>query len=240
MKQLLLHLSAVIILGATSLAHADNLYTATAQTGSRFNPTGGEVGGRSFDDVFLATPGGQNQVALNSLTFGIRRGPTGGFLVPVDVEFFAGVMSGAAGDTLGPVTSIGTASLAGTAAAGFVTETVTLTPGLTLPLNTDASAGFGGLWVGMTFSGPNATNAINGWRIVTAPTVGTSSRNFGLEDPTTPFALFSFGADPQPPGIFYLTVEGTLSVIPEPAAASLLLLGVASLAGRRFLGGRRN
>jgi hypothetical protein len=237
MKKSFLYLSAVLVLGAASLAHAGNLYTATAQTGSRFNPTGGEAGGRSFDDVFLTTAGGENSLHIDSITFGIRRGPTAGFLVPVDVEFFAAVMGGATGAELGPVTSLGTVSLAGTASAGFVTETVTRTPNLDILLNTGANAGFGGVWLGMTFKGVNASDALNGWRIVNAPTVGASRDSFGLQSDITPFGLFGFAAPTL--GNFYLTMDGTLSVVPEPAAASVLLLGVAGLVGRRFLGGRR-
>lgn len=232
MKKSLVLLGTALFLGLTAATQAATLYQATSETGSRYNPNGTDLSIKAFDDVLVATPNGENSIHLDSVAFGIRRGPTSGFLLPVDVEFFAAVMTGDTGYELGTVYSLGTASLDGRAAGGFVTELVTRTPNLEIPLNLGAETGYGALWLGLKFSGDNAQNAGNGWRIVNPPSIGLSDDLFGRYGDSTPFGLVWFGGNPT--ANFYLTVEGTISQVPEPAAGALFLLGAACLAaGRR-------
>lgn len=228
MKYSTLLFSALLFILPFSFVEGAVVYTATSQTGSRFNPTNGQAGGRSFDDVFVDVVGGENTIHIDSVTFGIRRGPTAGFLIPVDVEFFVGEFL--AGGTLGAVTSLGVVSLDARASAGFVTDLITRTADINVSLNTE-TAGLGGLWVGMTFTGVNASSAQNGWRIVNAPTTGESNDLFGFESDTTLFGFFNFGGAPV--ANYYLEVDGTLSTIPEPSIGVSLGLGLLMLGLRR-------
>ena len=83
----------------------------------------------------------------------------------------------------------------------------------------------------MSFSGPNAADALNGWRLVTAPTLGTSANLFGFVSNSTPFSTVAFAA----PTIsdFYLEVSGSLSIVPEPATTGFIGLFATGLMLRR-------
>ncbi len=228
MKKLARILTSLLLLSLP--ASAGTLYQSGTETGSRANPGQGEAGGRSFDDVYFALPGGETHVMIDRVTFGIRRIASGGFLTAVDVELLAASMTLSGTDVVrGPLSSLGFFNLADTAATASVTERITATPNLQLALETTQKPGFGGLWLGMQFSGPNAASNNNGWRITGAPTIGASEDQFGFESNTTPFGTFWFGGSPV--ADFLVDVEGSLSVIPEPQTWVLGVMGALGLLG---------
>jgi MYXO-CTERM domain-containing protein len=89
----------------------------------------------------------------------------------------------------------------------------------------------GGWWIGVEFTGANAANVSNGWRVVNVPTTGASINGFGMFNYQASGAFDAFytlGASPTP-SRFLVDVNGTL----VPAPGALALLGVAGLAGAR-------
>ena len=105
--------------------------------------------------------------------------------------------------------------------------------GVTLNLETVSNAGLGGWWIGVEFTGANAANTANGWRVVNAPATGASINGFGIFNNAGSGvfdAFFAFGTPPgSSPSRLMVDVNGTL----VPAPGALALLGVAGLAGAR-------
>ncbi|MFM7797363.1 MAG: hypothetical protein ACKPBA_00075, partial [Planctomycetota bacterium] len=105
--------------------------------------------------------------------------------------------------------------------------------GVTLNLETASNAGLGGWWIGVEFTGANANNAANGWRVMNAPTTGASINGFGIFNNAGSGvfqAFFGFGTPAgSAPSRFLVDVNGTL----VPAPGALALLGVAGIAGAR-------
>jgi hypothetical protein len=83
--------------------------------------------------------------------------------------------------------------------------------------------------MGVELTGANAATVANGWRVVNAPTTGSSINSFGMFNYNNSGAFqagFDLGASPS--SRFMVDVNGTL--IPEPSTYALLLLsGAASL-----------
>ena len=239
------------VLAAAGTANASILYSASVQTVSRFNPglnalgtaTGPTQQDQVFDDVPIANPLNFPQVSITRVTFGIRRV---GAAPAVDINFFATSLTTPTGtqtlsDALDfPFTSLGSASLLAVTASvtQLVVQDFTGSPILMNLNNTILSptGGLGTLGIGLQFSGVNAANAANGWRLTT-PDVGSVNANqLGWiydTDLTNPKNAFSFGVPSAtvPPTTFYIIVEGDL--VPAPGAAALLGLGGLVAARRR-------
>jgi hypothetical protein len=180
----------------------------------------------------------QTQLVLDSAIVGIRRLASAGALTDVGIKIYAAEMTydgtnfgrGAnyeiySSDSLGA----GTASLTQLVDTGAVS-------GVTLNLETVSNAGLGGWWMGVEFTGANAANTANGWRIVDAPTTGSSINSFGL------FNYNNSGVFQAPitfaapiPSRFMVDVNGTLSgsAVPEPGKAAFLTLSLMGLIFRR-------
>jgi MYXO-CTERM domain-containing protein len=229
-----LAVSATLALAAP--AAAEFVYQSGTETGARYNPGSDQT--TVYMNVFVAN-NGQSQLDLAQVQVGIRRLVAGGFLTAVGVELFAARMtydSGAAtygADVAGQV-SLGSFELGADAAAGAVTQIVSAS-GLNqiIDLETGAQAGFGGFWVGLRFTGPNAANNANGWRVVNVPTIGASINGFGQFNANGSGvfdSFFVFGDPAAPlPSRFLVNVEGAL--VPAPGALALLTL--VGAVGRR-------
>ena len=224
------------VLAVSSCVHADLLYGGATETGSRFNP--GQAGVITYMNCFTAVGAGQTQLDLESAVVGIRRGVVGGFYLGVGINIYAAEMTyDAVSGTFGRGTShlLYSSTLGSGAGTGFVTELVSTgaVSGVTLDLETSSNAGLGGWWIGVEFTGENAINAINGWRVVNAPATGASINAFAMENFNGSGAFESFFAFGNPPGSspsrMMVDVSGTL----VPAPGALALLGLAGLAGRR-------
>jgi uncharacterized protein (TIGR03382 family) len=114
-----------------------------------------------------------------------------------------------------------TASLG--AGAAIVTQLVSTgaVSGVTLNLETVSNVGLGGWWMGVEFTGANAANTANGWRIVNTPTTGESTNGFGMFNYQASGAFqafYNFGTSSPTPSRFMVDVNGTLSgtAVPEP------------------------
>ena len=114
-----------------------------------------------------------------------------------------------------------TASLGGGAAS--VTQLVSTgdvtSQNVVLNLETASNAGFGGWWIGVEFTGANAGNTLNGWRVVNAPTTGASINAFGIFNNANSGifeAFFAFGTPPgASPSRMMVDVNGTLVPAPQ-------------------------
>jgi len=233
MKSLVSVAAVVASLGMSSLASAALVYGGGTETGSRFNP--GQAGVISYMNCFTATGAADSQLLLDSISVGIRRGPTAGFLTSVGINIYAAEMTYDATTQsfgLGANYLVYSGKLGADAAGGFITQQVGTgaISGVTLNLERTSNAGLGGFWIGVEFTGPNATNAINGWRVVNAPATGASVNGFGMfnYNASGSFAAFyNFGAGA--PSRFMVNVDGSL----VPAPGALALLGLAGVAGSR-------
>jgi hypothetical protein len=233
MKSLVSLAAVVASLGMSSLAGASLVYGGGTETGSRFNP--GQPGVITYMNCFTAAGASDAQLLLDSISVGIRRGPTAGFLTSVGINIYAAEMTyDAATQTYGRGENflVYSSKLGADASAAFVTQQVGTGPlsGITLNLERTSNAGLGGFWVGVEFFGPNAANANNGWRVTNAPTTGASINAFGMFNYNASGAFqafFTLGAGA--PSRFMVDVNGTL----VPAPGALALLGAAGLAGSR-------
>jgi hypothetical protein len=215
--------AAGLALGVVASASGQVLYSATNQTGSRFNAGLDPVGGLPliiFDDVFVsnATILNQPQVTITS----------------INVSIFLGVMTGTSFGTLGlsSIIPLGSGTLPANGATA-VTQNVGGTNALgfaTLNVNSGVTGaeGFSGFFVGVALG--NADTA-NGWRVVnTPPAVGASFNGFWEVDSAGFAGPFAFGNPPgSQPSNFMINVEGF--GIPTPG--TMALLGVAGLAATR-------
>ena len=230
--------SAFAALALASASNAALVYGGGTETGSRYNP--GSAGAITYMNCFTAIGAGQTQLSLESAIVGIRRITATGALTDVGIKIYAAEMT-YNGTSFGRGANYllySSASL-GTTGAASVTQLVNTgaVSGVTLNLETTSNAGLGGWWIGVEFTGANAANSNNGWRVVNAPTAGASINGFGLYNrtvggvPTGTFeSFFAFGTAPNfTASRFMVDVNGTL----VPAPGALALLGVAGLVGSR-------
>jgi len=222
--------SATVALVATSASNAALVYGGGTETGSRFNAGAGAI---TYMNCFTAVGAGQTQLAVDSAIVGIRRIAAAGALTDVGIKIFAAEMT-FDGVNFGRGANYEIYSSASLGAgAASVTQLVNTgaVSGVTLNLETVSNAGLGGFWIGIEFTGANAANVANGWRVVNGPTTGASINGFGMFNYQASGAFQAFytlGASPTP-SRFLVDVNGTL----VPAPGALALLGVAGLAGAR-------
>jgi len=225
-------LAAAAALAIATASNAALVYGGGTETGSRYNPGAGAI---TYMNCFTAVGAGQNQLSLDSVSVGIRRLIAAGALVDVGIKIYAAEMT-FDGTNFGRGANyeiFSSASLGGGAASITQIVNTGALSGITLNLETASNAGLGGWWIGVEFTGANAANTANGWRIVNAPTTGASINAFGVFNQAGSGAFQSFFAFGTPPGSvpsrFMVDVNGTL----VPAPGALALLGVAGLAGAR-------
>ena len=225
--------SALAALAIASASNAALVYGGGTETGSRYNP--GSVNTITYMNCVTAIGAGQTQLSLESAIVGIRRIATNSALLDVGVKIYAAEMTYNGTDFGRGANYLiySSASLGGGAASVTQLVNTGAVSGVTLNLETASNAGLGGWWIGVEFTGANATNAANGWRVVNAPTTGGSINAFGMFNYNGSGAFQSFFAFGTPPGSspsrFMVNVNGTL----VPAPGALALLGVAGLAGAR-------
>jgi len=229
MKSLLLSIATVALV-ATSTSNATLVYGGGTETGSRFNPGGGAI---AYMNCFTAIDGTglQTQLVLDSAIVGIRRLSAAGALTDVGINISAAEMTyDGASYGLGASYPIYSSASLGAGAASVTQRVDTgLVSGVTLNLETVSNVGFGGFWIGVEFTGANAANTANGWRVVNAPTTGTSINSFGMFNYQASGAFQAsntLGASPTP-SRFMVDVNGTL--IPEPSTYALLGIGAMGL-----------
>ncbi|MFN9994165.1 MAG: hypothetical protein ACK54H_12555 [Phycisphaerales bacterium] len=228
--------TAAAVLASVSGANAALVYGGGTETGSRFNPGAGAI---TYMNCFTAIGAGQNQLQVESAIVGIRRIATSNVRVDVGLNIYAAEMTyDSVTQTFGRGANYliySTASI-GSNSGGSITQLVNTgaVSGVTLNLETTSNAGLGGWWIGVEFTGVNAGNTANGWRVVNAPTTGASINAFGVFnylDSAAFQAVFAFGTPPgSSPSRMMTEVNGTL--VPTPGAAALLGLG-GLVAGRR-------
>lgn len=230
----LLFAAATAALVATSASNAALVYGGGTETGSRFNAGAGAI---TYMNCFTAIDGtkAQTQLAVDSAIVGIRRLVAAGVLTDVGIKIYAAEMT-FDGVNFGRGANYeiySSASLgAGTASVTQLVNTGAVS-GVTLNLETVSNAGLGGFWIGVEFTGANAANTVNGWRVMNAPTTGASINAFGIFNNAGSGAFQAFFAFGTPPGSspsrLMVDVNGTL----VPAPGAMALLGVAGLVGGR-------
>ncbi len=229
--KLLASFAAVAIASASNAAF---VYGGGTETGSRFNPG---VGAIAYMNCFTAIDGSgaQTQLALDSAIVGIRRLAAAGALTDVGINIYAAEMT-FDGVNFGRGANYQIYSSASLGAgAASVTQLVNTgaVSGVTLNLETLSNVGLGGWWIGVEFTGANAASTANGWRVMNAPTTGSSINAFGIFNNAGSGvfqAFFAFGTPPgASPSRFMVDVNGTL----VPAPGAFALLGVAGLVGGR-------
>jgi len=223
-----------LALAVAASSNAALVYGGGTETANRLNAGAGAI---TYMNCFTAVTAGQTQLSLESAIVGIRRLANAGALVDVGINIYAAEMT-FDGTNFGRGANYlvySSASLGGGAAT--VTQLVSTgditSQGVTLNLETASNAGLGGWWIGVEFTGANAANSINGWRVVNAPTSGASINGFGLFNNAGSGVFQSFFGLGNPPGSapsrFMVDVNGTL----VPAPGAIALLGVAGLVARR-------
>jgi hypothetical protein len=223
-----------LALAVAASSNAALVYGGGTETTNRLNAGAGAI---TYMNCFTAVTAGQTQLSLESAIVGIRRLANAGALVDVGINIYAAEMT-FDGTNFGRGANYlvySSASLGGGAAN--VTQLVSTgditSQGVTLNLETASNAGLGGWWIGVEFTGANAANSINGWRVVNAPTTGASLNGFGVFNNAGSGVFQSFFGLGTPPGSapsrFMVDVNGTL----VPAPGAIALLGVAGLVARR-------
>ncbi|MFM7050748.1 MAG: hypothetical protein ACKOYN_01245 [Planctomycetota bacterium] len=201
--------SAAALVGAAlcaglAAAQADpQAYSATSETTTRYNVNSSTtIGGpqaTAYANVFVAHDGG-SQFRLNTLTVGIRRvGTAAAPAPPVGVEVSVVEMTAAGG--LGDVVATFTQDLALTTATATVPVSFTwgatdpsVRPVIDLQNGPNGVNGYGGFWVGVKFTGADAVNNLNGWRVVNEPAPGRTPNSFGVFNAATgTFGVYWFG-----------------------------------------------
>ena len=221
-----------LALAVAASSNAALVYGGGTETGSRFNPGAGAI---TYMNCFTAVGAGQTQLSLESAIVGIRRLVTAGALVDVGINIYAAEMTydgtnfGRGADYL----IYSSASLGGGAASVTQLVNTGAVSGVTLNLELASNAGLGGWWIGVEFTGVNAANTANGWRVVNAPVTGASINGFGIFNNAGSGVFQSFFAFGTPPGSTpsRMMVDVNGSLVPAPGA--IALLGLAGLAGRR-------
>ena len=228
----LLFAAATAALVATSASNAALVYGGGTETGSRLNLGAGAI---TYMNCFTAVSAGQTQLAVDSAIVGIRRLAAAGALTDVGIKIYAAEMT-YDGTNFGRGANYEIHSSASLGAgAASVTQLVNTgaVSGVTLNLETLSNAGLGGWWIGVEFTGANAANTANGWRVVNAPTTGASINAFGAFNNAGSGVFQAFFALGTPPGSLpsrmMVDVNGTL----VPAPGAMALLGVAGLIGAR-------
>ena len=231
MKSLLFAVATAALV-ATSASNAALVYGGGTETGSRLNLGAGAI---TYMNCFTAVSAGQTQLAVDSAIVGIRRLVAAGALTDVGIKIYAAEMT-YDGTNFGRGANYEIYSSASLGAgAASVTQLVNTgaVSGVTLNLETLSNAGLGGWWIGVEFTGANAANTANGWRVVNAPTTGASINAFGAFNNAGSGvfqAFFAFGTPPgSSPSRLMVDVNGTL----VPAPGAMALLGVAGLIGAR-------
>lgn len=224
--------AATAALVATSASNAALVYGGGTETGSRYNPGAAAI---AYMNCFTAVSAGQTQLAVDSAIVGIRRIAAAGALTDVGIKIYAAEMT-FDGTNYGRGANYeiySSASLGGGAASLTQLVNTGAVSGVTLNLETVSNAGLGGWWIGVEFTGANAANSANGWRVMNAPTTGASINAFGVFNNAGSGvfqAFFAFGTPPgASPSRFMVDVNGTL----VPAPGAMALLGVAGLVGAR-------
>lgn len=230
MKKLIL--LAALCVSALSQAQ---LYSRIVETGSRYNPAAAGATTSDiivFDDVNIASSlNPLNQpLRITNVTLGVRRA--------ADAPAITATAYWATGDfstaTMGPANLIGSQALALRAGTGFVTELVSFNTNFVVTPNFTANAGYGQFFIGLNLSN-NITSAAgtatpSGWRITSGN--GFSEDRFLQRDSTGVTGPWWFGGAPaNPPGSFYITLQG--QPVPEPGSMVALGLGAAALLRRR-------
>ena len=221
-----------LALAVAASSNAALVYGGGTETGSRFNPGAGAI---TYMNCFTAVGAGQTQLSLESAIVGIRRLATAGALLDVGINIYAAEMTydgtnfGRGADYL----IYSSASLGGGAASVTQLVNTGAVSGVTLNLELASNAGLGGWWIGVEFTGVNAANTANGWRVVNAPVTGASINGFGIFNNAGSGVFQSFFAFGTPPGSSpsRMMVDVNGSLVPAPGA--IALLGLAGLAGRR-------
>ncbi len=230
----LLFATATLALVATSASNAALVYGGGTETSSRFNAGAGVI---TYMNCFTAVGAGQTQLAVDSAIVGIRRLVSSGSVIDVGIKIYAAEMTfDGTNFGRGANYQIYSSASIGPGAAS-VTQLVNTgaVSGVTLNLETvsNAAAGLGGWWIGVEFTGANAGNAANGWRVMNAPTTGSSLNAIGIFNNAGSGvfqAFFAFGTPPgSSPSRMMVDVNGTL----VPAPGAFALLGVAGLVGGR-------
>jgi hypothetical protein len=188
---------------------------------------------------FTAVTRDQNVLEITSAVYGIRRIATSNALLDVGVNLYAAEMTydgtnfgRGANHLIYSTNSLG----AGTASILQRVNTGSIS-GVNLALELTSNSGLGGWWMGVEFTGPNAANTANGWRVVNTPTTGSSINAFGIFNKQGSGVFQSFFAFGTPPGStpsrFMVDVNGTLksvSASPLPVPGPLPLFGLAAAA----------
>lgn len=226
--------AALAAAAGANIASAALVYGGGTETGSRFNPGAGAI---TYMNCFTAVTPAQTQLVIQNVVVGIRRLVVSGALVDVGLRLYAAEMTfDGVNFGIGANYLIGSTNSLG-AGAATVTQLVGTGPfaGPTLNLETTSNAGLGGWWIGVEFTGVNASNSNNGWRVTNAPTTGASINGFGIYNNAGSGvfqALFGFGTPAgSNPSRFLTNVEGTL--IPTPGSFALLGIGGLVAARRR-------
>ncbi len=228
---------------SASFAQADPVvYNANSETATRYNVNGsttiGGLDATCYANVFVPNAAG-TQFRLNTLSVGIRRVGTTAAPAPaigVEVSVVEMIWNGTALDR---GETVATYSQALPASTVSVTTPVSFTWGASDPtarpvidLYTASQGvnGYGGFWVGVKFTGPDAANAANGWRVANEPAVGRSTNNFGVFNAATNVwgANYWFGTTTGTDGVvrdnparFVISVAGA-PIDGQPTPADLL------------------
>lgn len=231
MKTVSLAVGALALAVAAS-SNAALVYGGGTETGSRFNAGAGAI---TYMNCFTAVGAGQTQLSLESAIVGIRRIATAGALLDVGINVYAAEMT-YDGTNFGRGANYliySSASLGGGAASVTQLVNTGAVSGVTLNLELASNAGLGGWWIGVEFTGVNAGNAANGWRVVNAPVTGASINGFGIFNNASSGVFQSFFAFGTPPGSTpsRMMVDVNGSLVPAPGA--IALLGLAGLTARR-------
>ncbi|MFM7260298.1 MAG: hypothetical protein ACKO3W_06800 [bacterium] len=234
---------AAVTIGAiasSALGQADpTAYSGISETTTRYNVNGsttiGGLDATCYEDVYVARSEG-SQFRLNSLTVGIRRVGTTTAPAPaigVEVTVVEMVLNGT---TLDRGETVATFSQQLPSVTTSVTTPVSFTwgasdptarPVIDLYTANQGINGYGAFWVGVKFTGPDAANTSNGWRVVNDPAPGRSVNNFGVYNAATNTwgPNYWFGTTTGTDGVvrdnptrFYLTINGAMTDgVPAPA-----------------------
>jgi len=230
--------SLVCVAWCTSVASAQTdpvAYNGSSETTTRYNANASTtIGGpeaTAYANVFVANSGG-SQFRLSGLTVGIRRvGTAAAPAPPIGVEVSVVEMTTAGG--LGDVVATFTQDLPLTTATSTVPVSYSWFPNdpasrpvVDLQNGPNGINGSGGFWVGVKFTGPDAVNNLNGWRVVNEPATGRAVNNFGVYNAASGvWGTYWFGQTAGTDGVlrdnparFYVQVNGAVTDPVAPPA----------------------
>ena len=224
---------AAFSLGMANPVQAALVYGGGSETTIRFNPGAGAL---TYMNNFTAVTRDQNVLEITSAVYGIRRIATSNALSDVGVNLYAAEMTydgtnfgRGANHLIYSTNSLG----AGTASILQRVNTGSIS-GVNLALELTSNSGLGGWWMGVEFTGPNAADTANGWRVVNAPTTGSSNDSFGMFNYQGSGVFqpsLTFTNPPRDSSRFMVDVNGTLksvSASPLPVPGPLPLFGLAA------------